>query len=296
MSNSRRIVITGASGFLGSHLVERLKDDAQLQVFALSSRPDELKSKIGGSSIVYRHKDSVFQDGSALSEATVINCAYPRNSTGIMIADGLKYIQGVFEAAVENKATAIINISSQSVYSQQRTETATEETPVCLESPYAVGKYAVELMLESICKGSETVYTSLRMASLIGPGFEQRIVNRLALKILHQEPVTVVRQEKRMGFLDVEDAVNAILAVANNPVDTRKSVYNVGNGQGYTVEEIYKAVVEALNGRTDICDPHIEIGTEISSTAVSFERLNNDTGFVPALNLNESIKRIIAHI
>ena len=96
-----------------------------------------------------------------------------------MIADGLKYIQSVFEKSVEGNAAVIVNISSQSVYSQKRTEAATEETPVCLESPYAVGKYAVELMLESICRGSKTRYTNLRMASLIGPGFDQRIVNRL---------------------------------------------------------------------------------------------------------------------
>ena len=138
--------------FLGSHLVERLKDDEKYTVFALSSRPEELKEKIGGTAVEYLHKVAFKDSGEFLEDAIVINCAYPRNSTGTVIADGLKYIQGVFEAAVENRAAAIINISSQSVYSQQRTEAATEDTPLCLESPYAVGKHAIELMLESICK------------------------------------------------------------------------------------------------------------------------------------------------
>ena len=50
--SSKKIVITGASGFLGSHLVKRVKDDGQYHVFALSSRPEELKEKTGGSRIV----------------------------------------------------------------------------------------------------------------------------------------------------------------------------------------------------------------------------------------------------
>ena len=57
-----------------------------------------------------------------MKDSIVISCAYPRNSTGTAIADGLRYIQIVFKTAMENGAAAINNISSQSVYSQQRTE------------------------------------------------------------------------------------------------------------------------------------------------------------------------------
>lgn len=292
--SAKKIVVTGASGFLGSHLVERLKDNESYCVFAMSSHPDELKVKIGGSNVHYLYKDVVIDGGDVLEEAIVINCAFPRNATGVEVGDGLKYIQGVFEAAVENKALAIINISSQSVYSQQRTEAATEDTPVCLENSYAVGKYAVELMLESICKGSRTVYTNLRMASLIGPGFNQRIVNRFAIKLLRGENITVVKQPKKMGFLDVEDAVNAILAVAETSMYNWKPIYNVGNGHGYTVEEIFSTVAMEMKDQIEIAQPIYEVGTDVSSTAVAFDSLNRDTGFIPVIGLNESIKRIVA--
>ncbi len=294
MSNRKKILITGASGFLGSHIVARLKNDECYEVYALSSKPDELRGRLGGENVKYFYKDAL--NFETMEGTVVVNCAYPRNSTGKAIADGLKYIQTVFETAIKFKADAIINISSQSVYSQYRTEAATEETPVCLESPYAVGKYAVELMLESICKGSETAYTNLRMASLIGPGFDQRIVNRLAKQILNQEPITIVRQEKRMGFLDVEDAVNAIIAVSYAVYPSWQPVYNVGNGRGYTVEEIYNSVASELRGRVELAPVIFENGSDTSSTAVSYERLNRDTGFVPIIDLRKSVKKIIARI
>ena len=262
MSNRKKIVITGASGFLGSHLVERLKDDERFKIYALSSKPEELRERLSGTNVEYIHKDEM--DAEMMKDSIVISCAYPRNSTGTAIADGLKYIQRVFESAVGSGAAAIINISSQSVYSQQRTEAATEETPVCLESPYAVGKYAVELMLESICKGSETHYTSLRMASLIGPGFDQRIVNRLVKKLIAHEPITVVKQPKQMGFLDVEDAVGAIIAVTESSMQGWKTVYNVGNGRGYTVEEIYNSVATELKDQIDLTQTVFETGEDTS--------------------------------
>lgn len=294
MNSRKKIVITGASGFLGSHLLERLTDDERFKVYALSSKPEELRERLGGTNVEYVHKDEM--DTEMMKDSIAINCAYPRNSTGTAIADGLKYIQKVFETAVESGAAAIINISSQSVYSQQRTEAATEETPVCLESPYAVGKYAVELMLESICKESKTHYTSLRMASLIGPGFDQRIVNRFIKKMIAHEPIKVMKQPKQMGFLDVEDAVRAIVAVTESSMQDWKTVYNVGNGHGYTVEEIYNLVAAELKDQIDITQTLFETGEDLSSSAVSCDCLNKDTGYIPAIDLSESIRRIIACI
>lgn len=296
MNRSKRIVITGASGFLGRHLLERIKNDGRYEIFALSSRPDELKKSIGEANAEYLHKDAIAGKAEFICGSVVINCAYPRNTTGMDIADGLRYIKGVFEAAAKNGAAAVINISSQSVYSQLRTDVATEETPLCLESPYAIGKYSVELMLESICGAADVRFTNLRMASLIGPGFDQRIVNRFAKRIIAGEAVTVMRQQKTMGFLDVEDAVSAIMAVADKPADTWKPVYNVGNGIGYTVEEIYETAAQILKDRMTVNEPVYENGNDSSCTAVSYDLLNADTGFVPAVDLKTSVERIIRQI
>lgn len=213
------------------------------------------------------------------------------------MADGLQYIQKVFEVSVDNKADAIINISSQSVYSAHRTEPATEETPVCLETPYAVGKYATELMLETVCRRSKTKFANLRMASLIGPGFNQRIVNQFAIKMIAGESVTVVRQDKKLGFLDVEDAVQAIYNFLHYPTVLWKPIYNVGSGRGYTVEDIYNVVSSIIVKKgSKVSPPIYEEGIDRSSSEVLAERIRSEVGFEPGVTLEDSIERIVDSI
>ncbi len=294
---SYKIVITGASGFLGRHIVERIKDRQTHKVFALSSHPDELRETIGGRNVEYHHKNAIFrsQANEIIERAIIVNCAYPRNTTGSEIADGLKYIQRVFESAVNNRATAIINISSQSVYSQYRSEIASEETPVCLESPYAVGKYAVELMLESICKGNNTNYTSLRMASLIGPGFDQRVVNRLVKQAFTGEVLHVVSSDQRFGFLDVEDAVSAIISIIEKDPVCWKPVYTIGNGEEYSLIDIANIIMQSFI-EMGIPFPGMEIEYEKKTcrTGVGYQLINKDTGFTPEYSLKDTVYRILS--
>ena len=293
--NHKKIVITGASGFLGSHLVKRLKDDGHYMVFAMSSKPNELRDLFDGENVAYVYKDAL--DAEMLRESIVVNCAYPRNAAGAAVADGLKYTQRVFETAVECGASAIINISSQSVYSQLRTEAATEDTPLCLESTYAVGKYAVELMLESICHGSETYYTNLRMASLIGPGFDQRIVNRFVKQALESGSFRVKRNQQKYGFFDVEDAVGGIVAMLQTDSRGWKSKYNLGGVGTHTLVEIAEIIRDVL---AEICGivVNIEIidGDEYVNSDLDCTLFYRDYGFAPQVSLSDSVNKITKNL
>lgn len=294
--NRKKVVITGAGGFLGGNLVEALKGSEEYFVYALSSRGAELQRENRSANMQYCHKDAIFDNEGAeiLKDAAVVNCAFPRNSTGTAMADGLRYIQRLFCRAQECQAKAIVNISSQSVYSQVREEPATEETPVCLESPYAVGKYATELMLEGMCQGAGIAYTNLRMASLIGPGFDQRIVNRLIEKAINGEPIVVNINKRRFGFLDIIDAVKAIRCLLETDTSRWKKLFNVGNEKSYSMNDIAQTIMDVCKA-AGIAAPKIEYRTnqETGSTALKSGALMNITNYSPEISLQESAMRIL---
>lgn len=294
-----KIVITGSKGFLGDNLVDALQDNSKYIIYALSSQSDEAQNGNENENVQYYHKDAVFSDKGKvfLQNAIVINCAFPRNSTGTGMADGLRYIQKLFDCSREYNAQAIINISSQSVYSQKREEIASEKTPLCLESPYAVGKYSTELMLESACRSTKIAYTNIRMASLIGPGFDQRIVNRFVKQALEGQPLNVVKSQKRFGFLDVMDAVFGLISLIETPVVKWNPVYNLGNGISYSILEIADSVKHVFeeNG-LQFRGVNEETGDDFGNTGISYYLLHKDTEFEPKIDLNCSIQRILDYM
>ena len=352
LSDKKRVVITGASGFLGSHLLKRLWGDGRYEILALSSRPDQLREQIAAGSgdraagadipaesgsesgtgalcrndgidssdgsdgidhsdgidrggrighpgttdnIRYAPRDEILGKGGEdfLEGAVVVNCAYPRNSTGTEVADGLRYIQQVLLAAVRHQAASIINISSQSVYSQKREEAASESAPICLESPYAVGKYAVELTLEALCGGSDTAYTNIRMASLIGPRFSQRITNRFVAQALAGNDLRVNAGRQCFGFLDVEDAVSGLCAILGSDSATWKKAYNLGPAAGYSLTEIADLVCRLS---AEYCPKPVAClaapSDDYLNSSLDISLFSADFGWKPVVSMEESIRRI----
>lgn len=238
----RTIVITGSGGFLGRNLLKEFNDG--VRVIAASSKHPYYNEKCNRFEPICNAQLKTLEWDNV---DVLINCAYPRGSNGAEIADGLDFIQSVLTCAVDGGVKSVINISSQSVYSQKRTESATEETKPCLESPYAIGKYASELLTNSIC--SQIRHTNLRMASLLGVGFEPRLVNRFIRKALVGEPITITGGSQVFGYMDVRDASSAIAQIATSEFEW-KNCYNLGPQEELTLIEIVKKIERALFERT----------------------------------------------
>ena len=296
MQSDDKIVITGASGLLGSAIVEALCGDARLSVFALTSRPEKLLP-YGRSNISVIENVSLLSHGGLLEGAVVIHCAFPRNSSGESVAEGLAYTRDIIETSCRCKAAAIINISSQSVYSQNRTEIADEGTRLCLESSYAVGKYAMELFTESYCNLYSVKHTSIRLASLIGPALEQRIVNRLIKDVVSQKEIVITDSKRTFGFLDVRDAAAALIALAARKDAAWEGIYTLGNGKAYTVKEIYKTV-ELLAQEHQIKPGPVvfKAAEEENTSAVSGEKLSRLTGYSYRYSLKQSAAYILQNV
>lgn len=239
-----KILITGAGGFLGTELVKELMRQEDVDVVALTSQKEKLVQTIGeAANVTLSGRNSVFEPGFDFSSIDVlINCAFPRNVDGIQMADGLQYISRLLKRAVTGGVKSVINISSQSVYSQTRMKPAAEDTELNLESKYAIGKYAAELLTNSVCWNIP--HTSIRMASLIGVGFDQRLVNKFIKQVLEGENICIRGGRQMFGFLDVRDAASAIIAVAQGK--DWKEIYNLGPDRGYTLLEIAKCVQDTV--------------------------------------------------
>lgn len=291
IATSKRVVLTGAGGFLGTHLLPKLVGMRYSVVAVSFGDASRIEQAFGNEfpsdsvGIIESTNEQALREALHTSDV-LLNCAFPRNTTGEQLASGLDFIAGLFRMAGEECIGAVVNISSQSVYSQHRDAPATEETPVCLESTYAVAKYATELLLDASCQ--DIPHTNIRLASLIGPGFDQRVVNKMVKRALNEGVIEVAENGSQFGYLDVEDAVDGLVALLGSDPSKWERCYNLGPDGTYTLTEIantIKTVLEKIPIEI-VSIPSTAVATNTALSSKSFQLL---TQWLPKKNLRTSV-------
>ncbi len=286
------VALTGSGGFLGRAILELLTEYPEISVTAFTSQRRQLSEMYRQwKNIIITDKDLVFEF--PFEEIDVlINCAFPRNENETELASGLLFIRQLLESAVEGGVGAVINISSQSVYSQNRYEAADENAPVVLESKYAVGKFTTELLTNTICR--RIPHTNLRLASLIGAGLEQRIVNIFVKQVLSGQQLHVVGGNQRFGFLDVRDAASGILKMLKYPVTNWKEIYNLGRNGSDSILEIAQCVRSVVKEQGIILPEMVlELSSAWQNSELNCQQFQTTFEWYPQYALKDTVVSIV---
>ncbi len=285
-----KIAITGSGGFLGRELLSQLYQYKNITAYAFTS--GKVNTFYGSNIAVL---DNNFLKSFDFSTVDVLlNCAFPRATDDISLAQGLAFTERVLQKAAADRVSAVINISSQSVYSQKRIHAADEREPVVPETKYALGKYAVELMVNALFHN--VPHTNLRMASLIGPGFNHRITNRFAEMIRNGQQITIQGGQQQFGFMDVRDAADGIIHVLLN-CHHMKETYNFGTNESYSLEEI-ASYVEIEGRRRGYVAPPMQVNeADIrQNSSLVCDQFFKDFKWKPRYGMQSSVKNIFDHL
>lgn len=283
------IIVSGAGGFLGRNFIDAALKVDGCRIIALTSQIDYFQKAYdttdGRLRVVFSN-DFYSIDWENID--ILLNCAFPRDVDGVNMARGLSYLKDLFSIAAEGNVSSVINISSQSVYSQMRDSAANEDTEINLETKYAIGKYSSELFLSSICK--DIPHVNLRLASLIGVGFNQRVVNKLVASAINGNNLHIVGGKQKFGFLDIRDAVGALLAVVKEVHPYKREIYNLGTNESVTLEDIAKMVCELSEKYCDnVVSYDIEQADIIQNSSMACEKFFEDFHWTPMYSVKDTI-------
>jgi len=293
MKKLRTILISGTGGLLGSELVKQLLVSPHNHIIALSSQVEEVKRVFGNHANLRILNNSNWANMVQKNEIEIfVNCAFPRSSDPEQLANGITFTENIMNQAIELGIKKIINISSQSVYSQKQKSLTDESAAVIPESLYGMTKYSTERTVALLCRlrDMKIHYSNIRLASLCGRALEVRMTNRFVKKALVGEPITINGGNQRISYLDVRDAAAALVAMINTDSSAWKPVYNLGNHDNKSVLELANYVKGAAKLH-QISEVQIELleGKDSFNNLIDSSLFYSDFNWTPKYTMYEMI-------
>lgn len=277
----KRVAVTGASGFIGHHLVQRLHA-AGVEVLELSrSRGFD----VCHDEIPLEGVDRVFH----LAGLTGVPRAWEQpldffetNAFGTMrVLDQCR------------RSGCAITFLSAYVYGLPQHLPIAEDHPVTANNPYAFSKRVAEEVCGFFVQYYDVSCVTLRLFNTYGPGQSPDfLVPFIVTQILDRgRPAVEVKDlAPKRDYIYIDDVIDAILAASSAPSG---SVFNIGSGLAYSVEQIIQAAMAAAGVEKPYRSTEQRRRNEIDSVVADISALRAAVGWEPRISLETGLRRLI---
>jgi UDP-glucose 4-epimerase len=301
-----KALVTGAAGFVGSHLVEQLLADGA-HVVGIDCFTDYYARELKEANLEAAHREERFtfhenrlQDADLdLLLRDITHVFHLAAQAGVRKSWGLDFsvytacnveaTQILLEACTRTELTKVVYASSSSVYGDDGHMPMHEDQRPQPLSPYGVTKLAAEHLCYLYWVGHGVPTVSLRYFTVYGPRQRPDMAfNRFLRALIAGDPITLYGDgEQTRDFTFVRDAVSATIAAANR--GEPGNVYNIGGGARVTVNQ----VLERMAACTGI-PPHIERFPvqkgDMRDTFADTRAARDALGFRPTMPLEAGIE------
>jgi UDP-glucose 4-epimerase len=311
----KRVLVTGADGFIGSHLVEALvAQDAEVTALALynafgttgwlDNLDDEVHEAVtvergdvrdaGFMTRVVEGHDIVFHLAALI--AIPYSYAAPQSYVDVNVSGTLN----VLEAARRHAVGRVVHTSTSEVYGTALRTPIDEDHPLQGQSPYAASKIGADKMAEAFARSFDLPVVVLRPFNTFGPRQSERAIIPTVIRQALDPRCAAIRVgdlTPRRDFNYVGDTVDAFLRAGSASTLEYGIAYNSGSGQAVAVGEVVETVV-ALTG----CGKTVESEearfrpekSEVRELLADAGRFAAATGWRPETGLRDGIERTIA--
>lgn len=296
-----RCLVTGASGFLGSHLVRKLLQDNHCVTVFLRPSSDtwRLTDCLPGVRVLHGTMEEMSELAFGLQKEmvdVVFHLAWAgvageyRNSTEPAIRN-LSGSLNLWETVHAAGCKTFIGVGTQAEYGPCSTALH-EDFPLHPQTVYGASKMALATLVKQLCVAAGMRFAWLRLFSAYGPADNEcHMVPSLIRALQRREKPALTAGEQVWDYLHVEDAARALCAVMECKAE---GVFNLGSGKTCILRDF-------ILGVRDCIDPTLPLGfsevpyrpDQVMHLEAKIDRLQNATGWLPRIKLAEGIRRTV---
>lgn len=261
------VLVTGAGGFIGSHLVETLvRRGAKVRAFVrynssqdigrLRYLPPAVFRKVEVYSGDLRDEHAVWKASQGVQVifhlgaliAIPYSYVHPREVVQTNVVGTLNVLQ----AAMRNGVERLVHTSTSEVYGTAQYVPIDERHPLMGQSPYAASKIGADKLVESFYLSFGVPVATLRPFNTYGERQSQRaVIPTIIAQALRGKVVQLGALHPTRDFTHVSDTVEAFLRVALAPEAVGR-VLNAGSGKETTIQSLAETVAELLGKKIRI--------------------------------------------
>ncbi len=309
-----RVLVTGADGFIGSHLVERLVH-AGARVTALSLYNsfdshgwlDDLDPAAIDAVEMVRGdvRDPAFvtrvTDGHEMVYHLAALIAIPHSYAAAQsyVDTNVTGTLNVLEAARLHATPRVVCTSTSEVYGSARFTPITEDHPLQGQSPYSATKIAADMLAEAYARSFDLPVVILRPFNTYGPRQSERaVISTVIRQILDPQcqSVRIGDLTPKRDFNYVADTVDAFLAVGTSAGVEYGVPYNAGSGRAVSIAELVDTLRMVTGSDKPVKSESARIrpqNSEVRVLLASSRRLQDATGWSPRVSLDEGLGRTV---
>ncbi len=312
--NGTRVLVTGAGGFIGSHLVEHLASEgATVRGFIrYTSRRDEgnlrfidpaLRAGVETVAGDLRDPDAVRSVAEGCEYifhlGALIAIPYSYEHPREVVETNVMGTLNVLEAARVTRPARVVHISTSEVYGTARRVPIDEAHPMQGQSPYSASKIGADRVAESYRRAFEVPVVTVRPFNTYGPRQSARaVIPTIVAQLLTRDRIHLGALSPTRDFTFVTDTARG-MALAATAEGVEGLEINLGNGAEISVGELAECLM-AITGRhlpVDTDEQRIrpedsEVVRLLADAGLAKERL----GWSPLVSLDDGLRQVVEWI
>ena len=311
-----KVLVTGAEGFIGSHLCEALvKSGASVKALVLYNTfnkigwlqdlPSQVKQCIEIIPGDIRDPDLVLNITKGVDIvfhlAALISIPYSYQTPRSYLSTNTFGMLNVLEAVKRNSINRLISTSTSEVYGSAIITPINEEHKIQAQSPYAASKISADHLLDSFVRSYDMPAVILRPFNTYGPRQSEKAVISSIIRQAVDDNINKIKLGNlatKRDFNYVDDTVKAFIMLSKADKDHIEfgNAYNAGSGQAVSIESVLKKIMNITNCNKEIISEKERFRpekSEVEHLIACSSRLTKLVNWVPDNSLDEGLKKTV---